>query len=225
LSAGGLACVACSWRTYFLAASLRCQVSSVAGVTGKTWAQRLRGTSRASAANQARSAGFVPHPVGVPAQYRVLMPEHEQLSILRHVTAEHQDGQAEHPAGKQVDDLEQHPPSQPSPHQTCWRKRRPATQSSIRAVQAWRLAVQSIVDEHNGRANPPPETNRLPPRNGLRSSSSLIRQWHCLTAQKTHTNCSPRRAMAPSSWHSAISSDGWRPGISAGSKRQEKSSE
>ena len=28
---------------------------------------------------------------------------------------------------------------------------------------AWRLAVQSIIEEHNGRANPPPETNRLPP--------------------------------------------------------------
>ena len=41
---------------YFFAASLRCQASSVAGVTGKTSAQRLRGTSRASAANQARSA-------------------------------------------------------------------------------------------------------------------------------------------------------------------------
>jgi len=41
---------------YFFAASLRCQASSVVGVTGKTSAQRLRGTSRASAANQARSA-------------------------------------------------------------------------------------------------------------------------------------------------------------------------
>jgi hypothetical protein len=39
------------------------------------------------------------------------MPEHEQLSILRHVTAEHQDGQAEYPAREQVDDLEQHPAS------------------------------------------------------------------------------------------------------------------
>jgi hypothetical protein len=39
------------------------------------------------------------------------MPEHQQLSILCHVTAEHQDGQAEHPARKQVDDLEQHPAS------------------------------------------------------------------------------------------------------------------
>jgi hypothetical protein len=43
--------------SYFLAASLRCQASNVAGVTEKTSAQRLRGTSRASAANQARSAG------------------------------------------------------------------------------------------------------------------------------------------------------------------------
>jgi hypothetical protein len=43
--------------SYFFAASLRCQASSVAGVTGKTSAQRLRGMSRASAANHTRSAG------------------------------------------------------------------------------------------------------------------------------------------------------------------------
>jgi hypothetical protein len=78
---------------------------------------------------------LIAHPAGVPSQYRVLMPEHQQLSILRPVTAEHQDGHAEHPAREQVDDLEQHPASQPSPRQTCWRKRRSATQSSIRAVQ------------------------------------------------------------------------------------------
>jgi hypothetical protein len=64
------------------------------------------------------------------------MPEHQQFSILRQVAAEHQGGQAEYPAREQVDDLEQHPASQPSPHQACWRKRRSATQSSIRAVQA-----------------------------------------------------------------------------------------
>jgi hypothetical protein len=40
------------------------------------------------------------------------MPEHhQQLSILRQATAEHQDGQAEYPAREQVDDLEQHPAS------------------------------------------------------------------------------------------------------------------
>jgi hypothetical protein len=43
--------------SYFLATSLRCQASSAAGITGKTSAQRARGTSRASAANQARSSG------------------------------------------------------------------------------------------------------------------------------------------------------------------------
>ena len=43
-------------RVVLAVASLRCQASSVAGVTGKTSAQRLRGISRASAAN--------PHPAG-----------------------------------------------------------------------------------------------------------------------------------------------------------------
>jgi hypothetical protein len=97
--------------SYFFAASLRCQASRVAGVTGKASAQRLRGTSRASAANQAPVGRLVPHPAGMPPQYRSLMPEHQQFSILRQVTAERQDGQAEHPARKQVDDLEQHPAS------------------------------------------------------------------------------------------------------------------
>ena len=43
--------------SYFRAASLRCQASSVAGVTGKTSAQRRRGMNRVSAANQTRSPG------------------------------------------------------------------------------------------------------------------------------------------------------------------------
>ena len=43
--------------SYLFAASLRCQPSSVAGVTGKMSVQRLRGRSRASAANHIRSAG------------------------------------------------------------------------------------------------------------------------------------------------------------------------
>jgi hypothetical protein len=37
--------------SYFLAASLRCQARSVAGVTGKISAQRRRGMNRVSAAN------------------------------------------------------------------------------------------------------------------------------------------------------------------------------
>jgi hypothetical protein len=49
------------------------------------------------------------------AQHRVLVPEHQQLDIFRPVAAEHQDSHAEYPARQQVDDLEQHPASQPSP--------------------------------------------------------------------------------------------------------------
>jgi hypothetical protein len=71
---------------------------------------------RATPGRPARTA-----PRGVPAQHRVLVPEHQQLRILRQVPAEHQDGQAEYPAREQVDDLEQHPASQPSPRQACWR--------------------------------------------------------------------------------------------------------
>ena len=81
--------------SYLLAASLRCQASSVAGVTGKISAQRRRGSSRASAANHTRSAGSYRTRVGVPAQDRVLKPQYQQFSILRQVLTEYQDGQAE----------------------------------------------------------------------------------------------------------------------------------
>ena len=67
-------------------------------------------------------ARLVPYPAGVPAQHRVLVPEHEQLGIFRPVAAEHQDGQAEYPARQQVDDLEQHPASQPSLRPSCWQQ-------------------------------------------------------------------------------------------------------
>jgi hypothetical protein len=44
-----------------------------------------------------------------------------QLSIFRAVAAEHQDGQAEYPARQQVNDLEQHPASQPHLRPSCRR--------------------------------------------------------------------------------------------------------
>jgi hypothetical protein len=108
--------------SYFFAASFCCQASSVAGVTGKILVQRLRGRSRASATN---------HPVA--GSYRILpmlrrstafsCREHQQLSGLRSVAAEHQDSQAEYLARQQVDDLEQHlasqPPQRPSSRQKC----------------------------------------------------------------------------------------------------------
>jgi hypothetical protein len=62
------------------------------------------------------------------------VPEHQQLRILRQVPAEHQDGQAEYPAREQVDDLEQHPASQPPLCPSCWPQRTSTTQSSIRAA-------------------------------------------------------------------------------------------
>jgi hypothetical protein len=41
---------------------------------------------------------LVTYPDGVAAQHSVLVPEYQQLSILRQVRAGHQDGQAEYPA-------------------------------------------------------------------------------------------------------------------------------
>jgi hypothetical protein len=81
--------------SYFLAASLRCQASRVAGVTGKIPAQRRRGMNHVSAVNQARSAGSYRTPAGLAAQHRVLVAEHQDLSVLRLVPAEYQDSDAE----------------------------------------------------------------------------------------------------------------------------------
>ena len=64
---------------------------------------------------------LVPYAADAAAQYRVLVPEHQQFSSLHPIAAGHQDSHAEHPARQQADDLEQHPASQPSPHQACWR--------------------------------------------------------------------------------------------------------
>jgi len=63
---------------------------------------------------------LVSHPADVAAQHRVLMPEHQQLSGFRSVAAERQDSHSEELARQQVGDLEQHPASQPSPHQARW---------------------------------------------------------------------------------------------------------
>jgi hypothetical protein len=79
--------------------------------------------------------GLVPDPAGGPAQHRVLMPEHQQLGVLRLVPAEHQRNQAEQPAHQQVSDLQRHPNSQPSQHQAHSRNSRSSPRSSIRAAQ------------------------------------------------------------------------------------------
>jgi len=84
--------------SYFFAVSLRCQASSVAGVTEKippARGKRRRGISRASAAIQARSGALVPHPAGVPAQHRVLVPQHQQPGIPGLIPAKRQDSKAQ----------------------------------------------------------------------------------------------------------------------------------
>jgi hypothetical protein len=51
------------------------------------------GTNRARRIRPGRR--LVPDPSGGPAQHHVLMPEHQQLSILRLISAEHQHEQLE----------------------------------------------------------------------------------------------------------------------------------
>jgi hypothetical protein len=82
--------------------------------------------------------GLVPYPAGVPAQYRVLVPEHQQLGVLRPVPADHHGSQAEQPAHQRADDLEQHQVSQPSPPVTPEKQ---AGQRHDRVSGRHRLAV------------------------------------------------------------------------------------
>jgi hypothetical protein len=46
--------------------------------------------------------GVAPYPADVPAQHRVLVPEHQQLSALRPVAADHQDSQADQRMSRQT---------------------------------------------------------------------------------------------------------------------------
>jgi hypothetical protein len=156
--------------SYFFATSLRCQASSVAGVTGKTSAQRPRGTRQRDEPGPV--SRLIPYPAGLPPQDRVLVPEYQQFSILRQVTAAHQDGQAEHPACKQVHDLEQYPPTQPSPRLACWRTRRSAMQSSIRAAQPCRYL-------HDEQHIQPPEEDHVHREEVTRQQALGLRAGRC----------------------------------------------
>ena len=82
----------------------------------------LRPALRGGAAPAPRTtpvSRVIPDPADVAAEHRVLVPEHQQLSSLCPVTAKQQRGQTEDPARQQVDDLEQHPASQPSRRPAC----------------------------------------------------------------------------------------------------------
>jgi hypothetical protein len=74
----------------------------------------------------------LPHEPAVAAQHRVLVPEYQQLSILRHIPAERQDSEAEYLANQQVDDPDQHRPANHHRVKSAGTTQ-VATQSSIRA--------------------------------------------------------------------------------------------
>ena len=80
--------------SYLFAASLRCPASNVAGVTGKRRSSAY-GVSAGPARRTTPGRPLVTHPAEMTAQHRVLVPECQQLSVLRPVPAEHQDSEAE----------------------------------------------------------------------------------------------------------------------------------
>src|ERR1035438_5345119 len=81
--------------SYFLAASLRCQASSVPGVTGEDPGPAPPRDEPGKRSEPGPVGWVIAHPASVPAQHRVLVPEHQQLGVLRPVPAGYQDGQAE----------------------------------------------------------------------------------------------------------------------------------
>ena len=94
---GGRPGARCLLVSYFFAASLRCQASNVAGVAGKTCGPARAGYQPGQRGEPHPVGRLVTHPADVAAQHRVLVPEFQQLSILRPVPAEHQDSEAEQP--------------------------------------------------------------------------------------------------------------------------------
>jgi hypothetical protein len=88
----------------------------------------------------------------VPAQHRVLVPEHKQLSILRPGATEHQDSHAEYPAHQQVDDLQQHPVSQPSLRSIKVPTASVISHLSIRAAQGPHAHAQADCDDQRKNA-------------------------------------------------------------------------
>jgi hypothetical protein len=65
------------------------------GCHGEDPGPAAAGDERRKSGEPGPVARLVPHPADVPAQHRVLVPEHQQFSILRPVPAERQDSQAQ----------------------------------------------------------------------------------------------------------------------------------
>ncbi|MGW4045477.1 hypothetical protein [Streptomyces sp. NPDC004721] len=69
--------------SYVTAMIRRCWAGSVLRVTGKSVRPSRRGIGADSAANQNRSTGLVADLVlQLPAQHRVLVPQHERLDVF-----------------------------------------------------------------------------------------------------------------------------------------------
>jgi hypothetical protein len=69
------------------------------------------------------------------------MPEREHLGRCRVVAASQHDDQAEYPADQQPDDLEQHPPSQPSGCPAC----RQHCRSNSNRVFEWYKIIECLA--------------------------------------------------------------------------------
>ena len=69
--------------SYLLAATLRCLVSSVAGVTAKTLGPAAAGYEPGQRGEPYPVGRLVTHSAGLAAQHRILVPEYQQLSVLR----------------------------------------------------------------------------------------------------------------------------------------------
>src|SRR5260370_5682879 len=115
---------------------------------------------------------LVPYPAGGPARHRVLVPEHEQLSILRPVRAEYQDSQAECPANKQVADLEQHTATITAP----W----PLAKAQVSRAIDYSSGTSSRANLVDGLERSKPKLRRRTARPPARPSTVHIRPCrHC----------------------------------------------
>ena len=102
---GGRPGLRCLLVSYFFATSLRCQASTVAGVTGEDLSPALAGHEPCQRGKPDAVHRLVSHLADVAAQHRIFVPEYQQFSILRQVPAEQQERQTEYTACQQVDHL------------------------------------------------------------------------------------------------------------------------
>jgi hypothetical protein len=174
--------------SYFFTASLRCQARIVAGQTGRRQASacaaRAVPARRTTPGRPARTAP------GLPEQHRVLMPEHQQFSVLRPAATEQQDDQADNPALQHVGDLERHSSSQAPPVQPVGGS---AGQQPNRVFERHRIRLPPVYREgeypRNGRTSSPNrQSSSHPPPNRRRGWPPHGPSHH---RPRTWCSCSP----------------------------------